>query len=885
MVDQEWFSNWKELGPFLLENTGNVTISCIAHINNNFYAIATYNDHGAALEIFEISDKQGATSFKKITSLHANQMAEIKSITPLSNNKLVTASTDRVLRFYDLTKNLPSTQLPTIGIPLYKPILFGQSLFYIAKEEDCRERQCTRGHKIQLVEVNQQTYKNEGNPVIINPPKQAIPTCFAFVDIGGVTKLIVAFDNGLLYNTQQMTNKDVILLQIFEFKNPKGGQSVITDMTVIEDGRLVIIYSSGDIFISINENKNEFELLQDSITDIHTGNNHLLSLPGNIVAASFKRFEYPKPFPTPEEIASNNLITKVACGVYMKLQPNGPMVQNGLRIWYGQQEEIVGLSMIPPGIIAGDLSWMSVSKDKVYMLHTYKKPVALPPPPPRLPPQAATPPLPRPPKVLKRLPPPPLPAILPRPKPPGVNAETQSEDENTYNSPENAFDEYPPVNTKEIGIETETPLETIPENIRVNASTTPNINVTIQDIKILHGNKSTPYELQHADGDHVSIIRVKAAKEDTVAYVIPTIEERPGMKLQYHLHESNEGWIDIESGAQIPFNLIEGVNQMDLQVVLIKRNRLNAGKNPINKNMQPVVKSYTIYILKPEDVYLENLQIFGRDRNSNLIRFNRNTLQYSVKVDKNTEFVLIIPKAPKKFELTYLLGDESKPVKSDVPLKVFLKDGINTVTIKVKGVLGIEVEYKFSITREGTGWWVPADMGLPTFMKTNKNTTRAKNIMREMRLANQTRRRINADKASAEARAKAEAAAVRIQRLKNARSGKLVSLASSRPSTPRPDTPVTLRPATPVNQGRLNALRAAQEERGRAAAAALAASRSTTPATSELRPGVFRPTSPQRSMFSGRPRTPTRPVAAWRRGGSRKVHRRTRRRKSRRVRR
>ena len=409
--------------------------------------------------------------------------------------------------------------------------------------------------------------------------------------------------------------------------------------------------------------------------------------------------------------------------------------------------------------------------------------------------------------------------------------------------------------------------------------------MSIQDIKILRGDKTTPYKLEIVAKEQNTIIRAKAEKKDTVAYVIPTIEERPGMKLQYLLDESNEGWIDTESGAQIPFNLIEGVNKMNLQAIFIKRNRLDPKNDPYNKNMQPVVKSYTIYILKPEDVYLENLQLFGRDRKSNLIRFNRNTLQYSVKVDKNTEIVLINPIAPigKQFELTYLFGNESKPVKSDVPLKVFLKDGINTVTIKVKGVLGIEVEYKISITREGTGWWVPADMGLPTYQKTQKNKNRAKNIVREMRLANQTRRRVNANRASAEAREKANAEAKRIQRLKNARSGRLVTPLPSRPITPRPVTPVAALAPTPENQARLAALRAAQEERGRAAAAAAAlASRPST---------VFRPSSPPGTPYSGLAR-PLRPSSgrpgsgrSWRKGGSRKAHRRTRRGKSRRVRR
>ena len=872
MAAVNWFSNWKEFGPFPLEDAGEFYISCIAYIKDNFYAIAKHNDHGAALDIFEISDKGGTTSFKKIISLHTNQIAEIKSITPLSNNQLVTASKDRVLRFYDLTGNSFPTQLPTIGMPLYKPILLEQSLFYIAKEEDCREHGCTRGHKIKLVEVNQQTHLNVGNPVVIIPPRdrpQSIPTCFAFVDIGGMTKLIIALDDGTLYYTKQMGNKEELLLPLFT--NPNGGQSVITDMTVIEDGRLVIIYSSGHIFISTNlggvENM-RFDLLQDSITDTNSGNNQILSLPGNIVAASFKRFQYPKPFPTAEEIASDNtLITKIACGVYMKLQPGGPMVQDGLRIWYGQKDEIVGLSMIPPGIIAGDLSWISVSKDKVYMLHTYKEPVAVPPPPP----------------------------------PP----------ENNYNLPGDKF-ENAPVETAESGTGTDHPLE-IPENIRpeierlntgtnalppgvnatiqtnkgINVSTSPNINVSIQDIKILRGDKTTPYNLETVAKEQNTIIRAKAEKKETVAYVIPKIEERPGMKLQYHLHESNDGWIDTESGASIPLNLIEGVNQMDLQVVLIKRNRLNAGNNAQNKNMQPVVKSYTIYILKPEDVYLENLRLFLRNSQIIPMTFNRNTLEYSVKVRKDTESIIVRPTAPaeKKFELTYLYGNDWKPVKSDRGFSIPLVGGANKLTIKVKGVLGIEVDYTVIITQEETGWWIPADKGLPTFMKTNKNTNRAKNIVREMRLANQTRRRINADKASAEARAKAEAAAERIKRLKNARSGKLVTPPSSRPSTPRPVTPMTPRPVTPVNQTRLNALRAAQEERGRAAAAAL------RPPTPEQPPGVFRPSSPAGTPYSGlghplRP-SPSRPSSAqrWRKGGSRKAHRRTRRRKSRRVRR
>jgi hypothetical protein len=308
---------------------------------------------------------------------------------------------------------------------------------------------------------------------------------------------------------------------------------------------------------------------------------------------------------------------------------------------------------------------------------------------------------------------------------------------------------------------------------------------------------------------------------------------------------------------------------MELQVVLIKRNRLNAGNDPANITMQPDIKNYTIYIERPEDVYLENLRLFAR---GSLVpmKFNRDTLEYSVKVEKNIGYVLVRPTAPseKQFRLSYSIDDTEKPLKSDAVFKLPLEDGGNRVSIHVRGLLGKEVVYTLSIYRRGTGWWVPADKGLPTYQKTRKNMNRAKNILKEMRMANQTRRRINAGRATMEAAKAAEIEAARIQRLKNARSGKLVTPPSSRPQTPRPVTPVAPLPALPaINEARLSALRAAQEERGRAAAAALAASRTATPAR---RPSIaLRPSS-------GR---------SWRGGLSRKANRRTRRKKTRRVRR
>ena len=886
MAAVEWFSKWRDTGPFRLD-TQNSFVSCITHLHSNNYAVAKFNDYGATIVIYSISKKGGDTDeldFMEILQLGGQQAAEITSMVFLQNNTLLTTSKDNFLRVYNLStitettprnSRITPTGIPTVGTPIYKAIPYGTSIFYMAKQEDCRERACTMGHAILLVEVDQGVSRQVNTPVKIKPPsgkQAAIPTCFGFVEVGGKINLRVALDDGNLYRTSRLDNSTEILIPVLI--HPTGTPAVITDMTVIEDGRLVVIYSSGHIYISTDDDKTMFQLLDNSRTDANDGNNQLLSLPGNSVAASFKRNVYPNPFPAREEIVRNpELINTVASGLYMKLGRNA--AQEGMRIWYGHMQEIAGLTVLPPGILNGDVSWISMSKDGYYMPHTYSEPAPL--PLPRKP--AAPPPAP---PLRTRPPPPPIPALLPKPKPKprGVNAAVQHEDE--YNSPEDKFEE-PPVNTAETSTETE-PLEEIPEEItsyenagvgngnirRFNASSGPPDTISIDTIQIVHEDNTKAYEVKPEIEGQDTILRAKAAKDDRIAYVIPTIEERPGLKLQYRVDESNSGWIDTQSGVAIPFTLVEGENKMELQVVLIKRNRLNAGNDPSNRAMQPDVKNYTIYIERPEDVYLETLRVFVR---GSLVpmKFNRDTLEYAIKVDKNIENVLVRPTAPsgKKFRLSYLIDDNEKPLKSDAVFKVPLEDGENRVSIHLTGALGKEVVYTLSIYRRATGWWVPADKGLPTYQKTRKNMNRAKNILREMRMANQTRRRINAGRATMEAARAAEIEAARIQRLKNARSGKLVTPPSSRPPTPRPATPVGPLPAaSAVNEARLGALRAAQEERGRAAVAALAASRPATPAP--RRTNVFRPSSSGRS---------------WRGGLSRKANRRTRRKKSRRVRR
>lgn len=877
MAGLEWLNKWADPGPYPFRTEG-FFVSCVAHIDDTVYAIAKYKKIGKKgfetiydtfIDIYDVSKADtGELDFEIVSRLRGS--LPVKSMVFLkTTNMLVTTSDEKNILFYNLSNlsidpekpNPPSGKLATLGTPLYKIIPLDKTLYYMEKEANCREHTCPSGHALVLVGLEQQNPLKAGYRTKIILPSErphAISTSFAFVDKGDETTLFVALDDGNLYCLVSTPEKPNSLEKVNIPLSPK--QANITDMTVIEDGRLVVIYSSGHIFISSTPEKDTFVLLYGSITDAIDGNNKLLSLPGNTVAASFKRNRFPSPFPSNEQITTDpGLINEISCGLYMKLEENGPPI--GPRIWYGQQHQIVGLSIIPPGILQGDVSWMSASIDGYYMLHMYREPRA------PLPPIRGAP---RPP------PPPPLKEPYENdfepetPRPKGVNT---------------AIGTNAPPPGISIGTNAPPPGISVGTNAPppgINASVGNNINVSLKDVQILHDDKSTPYEVTDRRGkgnEGYLIKRAHAMKNDEIAYVVPTVEDdRRGMKLQYQL-EGSEEWIDTPSGAQIPFPLAEGDNIMELRVMFIANNMANLNakleselglaKSGTSTN-SPVVRSYTIQILKEQDVYLEHLRLFSEAKTQIPMKFDRNTLEYSVRVAQTVKFVAVRPRVPagKKFEVTYSVGnDEWKQVQQttggDPIFKALLNNGINEVKVKVKGPLGKEVIYIVRITREETGWWVPADKGLPTFLKTNTNVSRRRNIVREMRLANQTQRRINANKAAAEAAALAATEASRIQRLRNARSGKLVTPPSSRPQTPRPVTPLPPLPSTPVNEERLAALRAAQAERSRAALAS---------ASSQRRPSVVsRPPSPARSFFSGRPRSGSpRPLPGWRKGGSRK---------------